>query len=272
MGRNRLVVESAGRARNQASRFRATTRARALPGNSASGPLVLAALAAALLWYGCQRTPPPVPTAAGPPAPSVGQLKAEGDELLRQREYAAAVAKYESALQATPDDVSLRFALGSALSYLDRREETVQQFRWVVRHAPSHSKEAQVARQWLTNAGDRSGSPPVVRAAAGEPASRVRGKTEWTGVDPRQRLVPLHVFLEDDANRQVRFARRFRLGEPYEFRDVPPGTYRLIAKVEKTQLWEQTVTVEAGRDTVLDLSPANSPLPVDQLPSSAGEQ
>jgi hypothetical protein len=130
----------------------------------------------------------------------------------------------------------------------------------------------QMARQWLTSAGERSGGPEVTRAAAGEAASRVRGKTEWTGVDPRQRLVPLHVFLEDEASRQVRFARRFRLGEPYEFRDVPPGTYRVIAKVEKTQLWEQTVTVEAGRDTVLDLSPANSPLPADQLPPSAGEQ
>jgi tetratricopeptide (TPR) repeat protein len=260
----RLILGGAGRER---------ARSGVPLGERAARLLALVALAGAVLVLGCQRTAPPSPATAGGAGPSVQQLKAEGDDLLRRREYTAAVAKYESALQLDAEDVSVRFALGSALSHLDRREETAEHFRWVVNHGPSQSKEVQMARQWLASARERAAGPEVLRtAASGERASRVRGKTEWTGIDPRQRLVPLHVFLEDDASRQVRFARRFRLGEPYEFRNVPPGTYRIIAKVDRTQLWEQKVTVEAGQDTVLDLSPANSPLAVDQLPPSAGER
>jgi hypothetical protein len=240
------------------------------------GPRVLAlvALAGGLLLFGCQRSAPPAaPVAAASAAHSARQLKAQADELLRRREYANAVAKYESALQLEPEDIALRFALGSALSYLDRLDETAQHFRWVVRHGRPHSQEVLMARQWLTTAGERTGAPEVLRtAAASDSVSRVKGKTEWPGISPRQRLVSLHVFLEDDASRQVRFARRFRLGEPYEFRNVPPGTYRLIAKVDGTQLWEHKVTVEGGRDAVVDLSAANSPLPPDQLPPSAGER
>jgi hypothetical protein len=235
--------------------------------------LALVALAGALLLFACQRIAPSGPVAADAPTPSLRQLKAQADELLRRGDYANAVAKYESALQLEPEDIALRFALGSALSHLDRPDETAQHFRWVVRHGRPHSQEVLMARQWLTSADDRNGAPEVLRtAAASDSVSRVKGKTEWPGINPRQRLVPLHVFLEDDASRQVRFARRFRLGEPYEFRNVPPGTYRLIAKVDGTQLWEQKVTVEAGRDALLDLSAANSPLPPDQLPPSAGER
>jgi TPR repeat len=246
---------------------RGQVRADVPPGNQALPLLVVAALAAALLVGGCQRTPPPTPVpAATAEAPSATQLKAEGDELLRQRQYSAAVAKYESALELDPEDLSVHFALGTALSHLDRREETTQHFRWVVSRGPSHSAEVQKARRWLTSARIPSGESPAVTAGAAQPTSRVRGKTEWTGFDPRQQLVPLHIVLEDDVSREVRFARRFRLGEPYEFRNVPPGSYRLIAKVDRTPLWEQPLTVEAGRDTVLDLTQAMSPLPADQLP------
>jgi len=60
----------------------------------------------------------------------------------------------------------------------------------------------------------------------------------------------------------VNVSRPFRQGERYEFRDLTPGKYRLVAKAEDgapaVELWNQEVMIEAGKTTQLALSSANS--------------
>jgi hypothetical protein len=227
----------------------------------------------AVLWLtvlplagGCDRPTPPAAERAVLATAADSDPKAEGDALLARRDYAGAVRSYEAALLKGFDGVPLRFALGTALSHLDRPEETRRHFRWIVLHGDPDSREVRAARQWLEDArarhdGDQQGTDAETRV----PTSTVRGKTEWPGVDPRERLLPLRIVLEQETNPAVKFSRRFRLGEPYAFKNVPPGTYRLIGKLDDLGLWELTVTVEPGKDAVVDLTNANSNVAPDLI-------
>ena len=120
--------------------------------------LLVAAAFALVLAGGCQQPQPPAPAAGAPTkGPLTAQLKAEGDALMARGDYERAVVKYLAAVNQEPKDVSLRFALGVALSNLDRREETIEQFRFVAINGAPGSNEVKLAREWLGGAG---GPPP----------------------------------------------------------------------------------------------------------------
>jgi len=208
------------------------------------------------------------------PLASAPSLVLQADQLAALGEYGAAAEKYLAAVLQDPDNVSLRFALGAALSHVGRQEETVEQFRWVVTRGAPGSSEVQVARRWLTNAGvlarevnfatpigpDQEASP---QAAAPAPSTRegsvaagtVKGRTELRGM-PRE----IHLVLgsTDGAKRDMAFAKTVKLGEPFQFDNVPPGTYRLTVEDSEndTWLWDLEVTVAPGKDTVLNLGNA----------------
>lgn len=205
------------------------------------------------------------------PSPSFTQ---QADELAALGEYAAAAVKYRSALEQEPDDISLRFALGAVLSHVGRQDETAEQFRWVVARGDPGSLEVRVARRWLVSAG-LLGAPVTFASLKGPeedqqasgtgsvPLGKVKGRTEWKGTESKGTPRRVRIVLQgvDGANKEAVFDTSVNLGEPYEFDKVPPGDFRLTARRAGTQLWEQRVTVEAGRETVLDLSNANSPSP-----------
>ena len=69
----------------------------------------------------------------------------------------------------------------------------------------------------------------------------------------------------EPVTHDVKRSRAFRLGDGYEFRDVPAGRYRVVAVIDETMVWDEKVTVEAGKDTSLTLSQSTSPLPVGQF-------
>ncbi len=235
--------------------------------------------AAVALLLACQQSPTLSPATALSGL-SAGQLKAQADELAARGDYEGARAKYQAAVNHEPNDVSLRFAHGVALSRLNRREETVEQFRWVVARGTADSPEVQAARNWLVNAGELS---PAVKSTSSEseqpelarPPSAlgskgtVKGRLEWPPVNPREQLVPVDISIvgDDDSNRDVKLSGRFRLGRHYGFRNLPPGHYRLTAEASEPRLllWDQKLTVEGGKDTVLDLTNANSPIRLDQF-------
>lgn len=91
----------------------------------------------------------------------------------------------------------------------------------------------------------------------------------------RERLIKTRVALtgDDDATRSVNLSRPFRLGERYEFRDLAPRKYRLVATAEDgapaLELWNQNMTVEAGQVTQLPLPATNSKATPDQFPGPA---
>lgn len=226
----------------------------------------LLVIATVALLVGCQQPPTPGPT---PPGSSAQELRAEGDALAARGEYQGAAAKYQAALGQEPNDVSLRFALGTALSHLGRRQETIEQFRFVVARGQPDSPEVHAARRWLVAAGELAGTvtfgsstspepeaspaPAAAPAPASSPTGaqspRVRVRTE-----PRPGTGEVIVVLLD-PERVFTMERTGKLGEAFEFANVAPGTYRLIAREQESgrELWNQEVTVAPGKDLVLEL-------------------
>ncbi len=241
---------------------------------------LLFALAAVGLIFGCQQAPGPGHRTQGTNVSPSVVARGEADQFLERGEYAKAAAKYRDAVAAEPNDMSLRFALGTAYSYLGKRAETIEQFQWVLKQGDPSAEYYRNARQWLARAGllpdtgVASTGPDAATAnqAQASTKGKVAGRLEWPGVNPREHLIKVRMTLtgDDDGNKSVNLSRPFRLGEGYEFRDLAPGKYRLVARAEDgapaVELWNQQVTVEAGQVTQLPLSPSNSKVSPEQFP------
>jgi hypothetical protein len=229
---------------------------------------------------GCQQSP----TGSRKTTPTVtvgsrtAQLVTEGDALAAREEWAGAAVKYQAALNDAPNDVGIRFALASALTHLDRRDEAIEHFKTVVIRGKPGSVEVRMAREWLAGAAALDGSLPAT-APVETPAptaapqlaptlsastGRVHGKLEFQNINPRDRRTQVRITLsgEDIANRDVKKSRGdFKIGRGYEFNQLPPGTYSLLAEAGGTRMWEQRVTIEANKATVADLTDANGVAP-----------
>jgi len=240
--------------------------------------LVVSVVAALVLLGGCQQSAPPPPASVTPIGSLTTQLKAAGDALAAKGDYEAAVVKYLTAVNQEPNNIALRFALAVALSHLDRRDEAAEHFKFVVSRGEAWSAEVAMAREWLDKAGALDGSIPPPRlepsqeAAAPSPSKgRLIGKLRWGGIVPRDTLIRMTVTItgEDDANREVTLrGTNFKLGWGYDFKNVPPGTYRVVGENSGTLMWDQKVTVVPAKDTVFDLTDANSLVtPKDFTPS-----
>ncbi|HXI20223.1 MAG TPA: tetratricopeptide repeat protein [Gemmatimonadales bacterium] len=227
-------------------------------------------LAVVLLLGACQQAPVSAPSAGKGPSPAQ-RLKAEGDRLMAKADYPGAAEKYRQATELEPTAVGLRFALGSAYSFLDRRPEAIAQFRWVVARADSASTEYQEARRWLIRVGALP-SPPAItpvsessESSSSDPATmgHLVGRTEWPEITPHRALIKgtLTLVGDEPITENVRRSRAFRLGDGYEFKEVPPGRYRVVAVIDEKPVWDEKVTVEAGKDTSLILSQSSSPVP-----------
>ncbi len=227
-------------------------------------------VAAAIALAGCQEARGPAPTP--PPIGSLTeQLKREGDQLLAQGRYEEAAVKYQRAVNQEPGDLALRYALGVAFSHLQRRQDTIEQFRWIVERGAPGSPFVQLARNWLIDAGELVSAPvphPTATAAEddSEPRGTIKGATVWAGHDPMGRSIGIRITLTPLQGQDLggKGNRRFRLGEPFAFRNVPVGKYQLTASASDTELWNEEVTVEPDKETVLQLSNANSPVPPDR--------
>jgi hypothetical protein len=240
--------------------------------------LVLAVTLVGFVAAGCQGSQPSAPAAAVPQVGTLtAKLRAEGEELMLQQEYDKAAVKFQAALNEVPGDIAIRFALATALSYLPRRQETVEQFRLVMQRATPGSAEGRAAREWLANAGElgegeTATAPGPATAAAPRPGNqgpatapgvkkgKVAGKIDWQGIEPRAKMVRVNITLtgEDGETRDVRLGREFKIGRGYEFRDVPQGAYRLVAEAGGTTMWDLKVQVPGDRDTALDLTEGNA--------------
>lgn len=223
----------------------------------------------ALAVGACQQAQAPTPAPqARPVGQMTAQLKAEGDRLAAQGRYAEAVVKYQAALNQEPASVPIRFALAVALSYLEgRRAETIEHFKFVAARGEPGSQEVRIARQWLADAGELPGvtaGQPAARAEAKEDQAkkgRLFGKIQWQGINPYDKRIVVKVTIEGDepATRDVHLMRpAFKIGRTYEFNDLPPGRYRLVAENSGTRMWQQTVTIEPGKQTNLDLTEINA--------------
>ena len=108
---------------------------------------LLVAVVAIGLVLGCQQAParPTGGVSPSPAPPHVSralELKAEGDALMAKADHRAAAEVYRRAAALDPDDMSIRFALGTAQSFLDQRREAVEAFRGVVGRGDPASVES----------------------------------------------------------------------------------------------------------------------------------
>jgi hypothetical protein len=231
--------------------------------------VVLVALVSA-----CQQGPD---TRRAAPAPSpVEKVLADGDALMARKEYAAAIEKYRQAADLDPNSIGARFSLGVAYSFLDKNQETIAQFRWVLQHAAPTSREYQEARQWLLRVGaltepGKAGTSDSASAPIGaDTPGQIIAKTEWPGINPKERLIRGDVSLlgDEPATQDVKQTRPFRLGDLFGFRDLRPGRYRIVAVAEggSPTLWDQKVTVEAGKRTELTLTAASASVSPSAFP------
>ncbi len=191
-----------------------------------------------------------------PPSQSLAK---QARDLVEVGDYEGAWRVYDEALQAAPEDVSLWYALGVALSHLGRRQETEDAFQYVVRRGKPDSEEVRMARRWLVSAGVLAPSvtftsTPETEETA-EPKGVVKGKVTWAAAanesPPKARLL-LHGM--NGPARGERFTAQVALGEVYRFERLPAGSYRLIGRVGDQDLWDQTLDVEDGKEIALDLS------------------
>jgi tetratricopeptide (TPR) repeat protein len=231
-------------------------------------------LGAALLLGACQQATVPESSITSGVSPAVA-LRSEGDALMAKADYRQAVEKYRQAVDLEPGSVPLRFALGTAYSFLDKRPEAIAQFRWLLGNAAADSVEHQAARRWLVRVGAlvepggaASQAEREASATKGEPirAGRgaITGKTEWSGLDPTREPVRMNIALtgDEDATRAVNRKASITLGDPYEFKDVPEGQYRVLGILgEQTIIWDQKVTVQTGKALDLALTQATSQSP-----------
>ena len=99
------------------------------------------------LLAGCQSPARPVQSSAL----EDGAVRAA--RALAEGRYTDALELYRQALADAPGKVGLHYGLGVASSYLDRRDDAVREFRWVVQYGPQTAPEVAAARRWLIRAG-----------------------------------------------------------------------------------------------------------------------
>jgi len=238
---------------------------------------------AASLLAGCRDAPPVPPKVDVAPAP--GDPRAEGDAAARRGDWSTAAARYSQALQQRPDDLLLHFALGSALSQLDRTTDAIEQFSWVVQHGEPGRAEVVTARQWLQQVGALR-TPADNQADATEPArttptvtdqtpaadarvGMIDGRTEWPGLGPHERRrlsVRLNLRGDSETTTSINKRLNMEIGLPFELGRVPPGRYRLVGESKGVTLWDVPVTVEVDKTTTVELSAGNSTVPPSAFP------
>lgn len=243
-------------------------------------PLLL--LVAALLLAACQQPPARQVPATSAVSPAE-QMLAEGGALMAQGNYVTAVEKLRQAADLEPGSVAVRFALGTAYSFLEKRPEAIAQFRWVMSNARIESTERVEARRWLVRVGalvepssapgkpDIASSDTAAKKVDPAPRGSISGQTQWTGVTPAEHQVPVTIAIvgSEDATREVRQRAQLQLGERFDFKDVPEGQYRLIGAFADKILWDQSVTVKSGKQTDVALSQATSSVPANTFPLPA---
>ena len=221
--------------------------------------------AAAIATAGCQPHAKTARENTAPPAIGVEELKAQGLAHLEAGRYDNALRALVDALSRSPEDVKLHYLVGVTFAHLQRKDDAIIAFRWVVEHGRPGSKEFVAASQWLA---DNGMLPTTTAAAANDEEEEtvvgvMEGRTDWPDTDPDKILPRLQLQLEGvgSTNQGKRYGIQTPLNGPYKFPKVRPGDYRLRAQIGFTRLWDMPVTV--GEKTVLDLNQDNAVAPKD---------
>jgi hypothetical protein len=187
--------------------------------------------------------------------------------------YTDARDLYRQALAEAPGKVSLHYGLGVASSHLDRRDDVVREFRWVVQYGPQTAPEVAAARQWLIKAGalpamtltalpSRSGE----ERQAGNASLEGRATFAEAGQAPKP-MARLQLFLvPEGSTEKERYHLRTDENGNFKFPNVIPGPYKLIDRVAGQPIWRLRVEFKPSETKALELTPANSLAMQDDFP------
>jgi tetratricopeptide (TPR) repeat protein len=227
-------------------------------------------LALGLFLAACNASQPaPQPKARATDAASAFEALQAGD-------YQRAAELYRRAVTAEPASVALHYGLAVALSYLQVKDETAREFRWVLEKAPPASEETRVARNWLVNAGllSRPSSlpPAVADQRLGGDLAALEGHAVFgeDGKAPRP-MGRLQLFLvgqKGTTTNDERHALRTDENGGFRFPKVLPGTYKLTNRVAGQPIWRLRVELKPGENKQLELTPANSTANQDDFPET----
>jgi tetratricopeptide (TPR) repeat protein len=188
--------------------------------------------------------------------------------------YADARKLYRQALADAPGKVALHYGLGVANSHLDRRDDAVREFRWVLQYGPQTDPEVAAARQWLIRAGalpsTSLNTPAPSRSTeerqAGNASLEGRAIFAEAGQAPKP-MARLQLFLVPESPTQKeRYHLRTDEEGNFKFSDVVPGPYKLIDRVAGQPIWRLRVEFKPSETKVLELTPANSLAMQDDFP------
>lgn len=221
-----------------------------------------ALIALAVATLGCQQSgagSQAGSSASRPAAIGVEQLRADGVAALEKGRYENALRAFTEALSRLPDDVGLHYLLAVTYSHLDRKEDAILAFRYVVQQGKPGSQEVQAATRWLAGVGiviGRSEPPPAPDPPEALTAS-LEGKIVWP-LGPDQALPRVQMQLEGTSANTVgkRYGIQAHFNGQYAFPQVRPGDYKLRAQIPYARIWEMDVTV--GEKTMLDLTQDNA--------------
>ena len=220
------------------------------------------------LLVGCQSPSRPVQSSA----PEDGAAMAA--RALAGGRYADALELYRQALADAPGKVGLHYGLGVASSHLDRRDDAVREFRWVVQYGPQTAPEVAAARQWLIRAGALPSTSLDTSAPSRSREERQAGNASLEGraVFAEAGQVPkpmarLQLFMAPESPTQKEYynLRTDQEGN-FKFPDVIPGPYKLIDRVAGQPIWRLRVEFKPSETKALELTPANSLAMQDDFP------
>jgi tetratricopeptide (TPR) repeat protein len=190
--------------------------------------------------------------------------------------YAEAHDLYRQALAEAPGKVGLHYGLGVASSHLERRDDAIREFRWVVQYGTPGAAEVVAARDWLVRAralpAAAADRPAPSRADAerqpGNASLEGRAVFAQAGQEPKSmRRLQLHLVGQPNSpTARERYNLRTDEEGNFKFPNVVPGPYKLTDRVAGKPIWRLRVEVKPSDSKVLQLTPANSVDAQDDFP------
>jgi tetratricopeptide (TPR) repeat protein len=231
-------------------------------------PRLLAAALGLALFVGCASPPPSDRPVAG------RDIAAEAMVAMERGDWPRAADLLHQALALDPTRAALHYQLALTATHLDRRDEAIREFRWVLANLAPELPEAVEARRWLTEAGvlGRPVETPVtpsVRITEETPGdSGLQGRVVLTDGQPTARVQLFLKGAPKTPNAALQWVQRTDDSGRFEFKRIPAGTYMLTNRIAGEPTWRLRVQLAPGETTSLDLGESNSAKIRDDFPGT----